>query len=942
MENQFKKLFLLDGMALIYRAYFGLIRNPRITSNGFNASAIFGYTNTLINLLETQNPSHIAVAFDTSEPTQRHLEFPQYKAQRDAMPEDISASIPHIYKITQAFNIPTLTCPGYEADDIIGTLARKAETENFETYMVTPDKDFAQLIDDHTHIYKPARSGGEFELLGVNEILQNWDIERVGQVIDILGLWGDSSDNIPGIPGIGEKTAKQLVKQFDSMEKIIENVDLLKGKQKEKIKDFAEQGLLSKRLVTIDCNTPVNTDISALKIQPPNLELLKLLFAEFEFKTLGKRFFTNISQGPWTAQVNQLNMDGLELFSAQPESNIKQESENLFADELFKKPKTINDVQHNYQLINSNDDYDALYSELSQHKSICFDTETTGLDTKTAELVGISFTVKKHTGYYLALPENRQEAQAILEKFRPLFENAAIEKIGHNLKFDISILKWYGISVKGNLFDTMVAHYLIESESRHNMDFLAEVYLEYQPISISSLIGEKGKSQKSMRDVDADKITEYAVEDADITLQLKEIFERLLTEKECKSVFADIEMPLIDVLICMEMEGIKIDIDALRDYSITLDAEISKLSTSIKQQAGIDFNIDSPKQLGEVLFDHLQLNVKAAKTKKTGQYSTSESVLSKLASKHPVIRDVLEYRSYRKLKNTYVDTLPDEIFQATNRIHTTFNQAVTATGRLNSQHPNLQNIPIKTEKGREIRKAFIPKNDDYLILAADYSQIELRIMAELSGDSEMITAFQNDIDIHNATAAKIFDVSVAEVTDDMRRKSKMANFGIIYGISAFGLSQRLNIPRAEAKFIIDQYFEEYPRVKEYMDKTIEFAHKNGYVKTKMGRKRYLRDINSQNGTIRAAVERNAINAPIQGTAADMIKIAMINIQKNLNAQSYKSKMLVQIHDELVFDLFRAEREQVIPMIKHEMESAIPMNVPIIVEVGLGKNWLEAH
>ncbi len=929
-------------MALIYRAYFGLIRNPRITSKGFNTSAIFGYINTLINLLETHQPSHIAVAFDTSEPTQRHLEFPQYKAQRDAMPEDISASIPHIYKITEAFNIPTLTCPGYEADDIIGTLARKAESENFETYMVTPDKDFAQLVDDHTYMFKPARSGGEFELLGVNEILKNWDIERVEQVIDILGLWGDTSDNIPGIPGIGEKTAKQLIKQFDSMEKIIENADLLKGKQKEKVKEFAEQGLLSKKLVTIDCNTPVNTDLDALKIQPPNLELLKLLFVEFEFKTLGKRFFTNISQGAWTAPINQLNTDGLELFSAQPESKIKQDSENQFTEELFKKLKTINDVEHDYLLINSDDGYDMLYSALSQQTSICFDIETTGLDTKIAELVGIAFTVKKHAGYYLFLPANRKETEALLERFRPIFENEAIEKIGHNLKFDISVLKWYGISVCGKLFDTMLAHYLIESESRHNMDFLAEVYLEYQPVSISSLIGEKGILQKNMRDIDADKATQYAVEDTDVTLQLKEIFKTLLIEKECISVFTDIEMPLIDVLIRMEMEGIKIDVDTLKDYSITLDAQISKLSASIKQQAGIDFNIDSPKQLGEVLFDHLQLDAKAAKTKKTGQYSTSESVLSKLASKHPLIGDVLEYRSYRKLKNTYVDTLPNEIFPGTNRIHTTFSQAVTATGRLNSQHPNLQNIPIKTEKGREIRKAFIPRNDDYLILSADYSQIELRIMAELSGDEEMINAFQNNIDIHNATAAKIFNVTVDHVTDDMRRKSKMANFGIIYGISAFGLSQRLNIPRTEAKFIIDQYFEEYPQVKEYMDKTIDFAHKNEYVKTKMGRKRYLRDINSKNGTIRAAVERNAINAPIQGTAADMIKIAMINIQKNLDIHSYQSKLLIQIHDELVFDLYRGEREQVIPMIKHEMESAITMDVPIIVEIGLGKNWLEAH
>ena len=942
MEKLSKKLFLLDGMALIYRAYFALTGNPRITSGGFNTSAIFGYTNTLINLLETQNPTHIAVAFDTGEPTQRHIEFPQYKAQRDAMPEDISNSIAFIYKITEAFNIPTLTCPGYEADDIIGTLVRKAETEHFETYMVTPDKDFAQLVDTNSYIYKPARSGGDFEILGVNEILKNWDIERVEQVIDILGLWGDSSDNIPGIPGIGEKTAKRLIKQFGSVEKIIENVELLKGKQKQRVIEFADQGLLSKKLVTINCNTPVDTDLDILKAQPPNLHLLKQLFAEFEFKTLGRRFFSTISQGNWGTPVNQLNTDGLELFSIKPESKIKEESENLFTDELFKKLKTINDVNHDYQLINTNDGYQLLQSILSVQKSFCFDVETTGLDTKSTELVGIAFTVKKHSGYYLSLPDNRNDTQAVLEKFRSIFANPEISKIGHNLKFDISVLKWYGITVNGKLFDTMLAHYLIESESRHNMDFLAEVFLEYQPISITSLIGEKGKSQHSMREIDAEKVAEYAVEDADVTFQLKEIFEPLLLEKDCLSVFTDIEMPLVEVLVSMEMEGIKIDVDTLKQYSVTLDAEIAKLSASIKQQAGIDFNIDSPKQLGETLFDHMQLNAKAAKTKKSGQYSTSEAVLTKLASKHPIISNVLDYRSYRKLKNTYVDTLPEKIFSKTNRIHTTFNQAVTSTGRLNSQHPNLQNIPIKTKKSREIRKAFIPRNNDYLILSADYSQIELRIIAELSGDAGMISAFQKNIDIHNATASKIFDVEVDEVTDDMRRKSKMANFGIIYGISAFGLSQRLNIPRTEAKFIIDHYFEKYPKVKEYMDKTIEFAHDNEFVMTKMGRKRYLKDINSQNGTIRAAVERNAINAPIQGTAADLIKIAMINIHKKLKINSYKTKMLVQIHDELVFDLFREEREKVIPMIKNEMENAIAMDVPIIVKIGLGKNWLEAH
>jgi len=726
------------------------------------------------------------------------------------------------------------------------------------------------------------------------------------------------------------------------MEAIIDNVDSLKGKQQENVKTFADQGLLCKRLVTINCDTPIEVKLDDMKIQNPNLESISTLFAEFEFKTLGKRFFSNFSKISTVSDDNSDSTIGLELFSTQHQESARKVSENLFDDELFKKLKTIHDIGHDYNLVKTEIEQDELISLLGKQSSICFDVETTGLDTKTTELVGIAFSIKKHAGFYLYLPKNRDDTVKIIEKFRKIFENPNIEKIGHNLKFDISVLKQYGISVNGKLFDTMLAHYLINPETRHNMNFLAEVYLEYQPISITALIGEKGKEQKNMRDIDPTLITEYAVEDTDVTLQLKDILAPQLKEKECETVFSSIEMPLIDVLISMEMEGIAIDVDILHDYSILLEQEISRLSVSIKKQAGIDFNIDSPKQLGDILFDHLQLDPKAKKTKKSRQYSTSEDILRRLAPKHPIIRDVLEFRSNRKLKNTYVDTLPGNIFDKSNRIHTTFNQGVTATGRLQSQHPNLQNIPIKTEKGREIRKAFIPRNNDYLILSADYSQIELRIMAELSGDDGMIEAFQKDVDIHNATAAKIFDVGIDDVTDDMRRKAKMANFGIIYGISPFGLSQRLNIPRAEAKFIIDQYFMEYPKVKEYMDQTMEFAHEHGFVKTMMGRKRYLRDINSQNGTIRAAVERNAINAPIQGTAADMIKIAMINIHKQLNDNSYKSKMLIQIHDELVFDLYRQEREDVIPMIKTEMENAIPMKVPIIVDVGLGKNWLEAH
>ncbi len=937
MGNQEKQLFLLDGMALVYRAFYALYKNPRLTASGFNTSAIFGYITTLVHIIETRRPDFLAVAFDTPEPTKRHVEFPDYKAQREKMPEDLSAAIPHIYRVTQAFNIPALTAPGYEADDIIGTLADRADTSGMATYMVTPDKDFAQLVTDKVLLYKPARFGNDVEILGVPEVLKKWGIAEVSQVVDMLGLWGDASDNIPGIPGIGEKTARKLIADFGSIENLIQNATSLKGKQRERVEEFGEQALLSKRLATIDRQVPNLPDIASLEVQPWNVDALRELFDEFEFRTLTKRLLAN-DPAPVAKQDDDNRQPSLfSTFGSDDTPTPSTDPESIR--EVY---TTSADVPHVYRKVATANERAMLLETLATQPFFCFDTETTGLDPMTTELVGIAFSIEAHAGYYVVFPDDTDECKTILDTFRPLFGRTDILKIGHNLKFDISVLHWHGLDVAGPFFDTMLAHYLIDPESRHKLDILARNYLGYTPVPIEDLIGPKGADQKSMRDVSTDLVTEYAVEDTDVTLQLKEIFAPLLKEHEAECLFHDIESPLISVLIAMEAEGVALDKAALSDYSAALEDEIGRLAERIHHAADLDFNIDSPKQLGDVLFDHLQLEKKAKKTGKTGQYSTSEQVLSRLAGRHEIVRDVLAYRTSRKLKSTYVDALPAAISPRTGRIHTTFNQAVTATGRLQSQGPNLQNIPIKTEKGREIRKAFIPRDDAYRILSADYSQIELRIIASLSDDPAMLDAFRRELDIHQSTAANIFDVALDDVTPDMRRKAKMVNFGIIYGISAFGLSQRLGIPRKEANFIIDQYFARYSGVKRYIDTTIQEAHDLGYVETMCRRRRYLRDINSANHTIRAAAERTAINAPIQGTAADMIKIAMVTIHKNLREGALQTRMIIQVHDELVFDMHRDERTTVIPMIKSAMESAITMNVPVIAEVGMGRNWLEAH
>lgn len=929
-------------MALVYRAYYALIRAPRVTTYGVNTSAIFGYTNTLITILATRNPTHIAVAFDTPEPTARHAQFPAYKAHREAIPEDIAASLSHIRRMIAAFNIPVILRPGYEADDIIGTLATVAEGRAIDTYMVTMDKDFGQLVSEHIHLYKPSRSGEGVEILGPAEILQRWGISRVEQVTDILGLAGDSSDNIPGVPGIGEKTAITLIQRFDSIENLLANVGQLKGKQRENVERYADQALLSKRLVTIDRHVPDLPDIDALRRQEPNKEAVTQLLNEFECASLGKRIFGDAfaaaAPTKTTKEPIQYDLFDSPVGSEPPLPETAERQEPLSPPPMA---KTIKDISHRYTVMDTLDARKELIAKLSAQTWFCFDVETTGLDPKTAELVGIAFCWEKGVGYFVPIPPERELARSILAELQQLFADPQIGKLGHNLKFDLSILHWHGIAVCGTLDDTMLAHYLINPEGRHGMDALSVRYLQYQPIPITTLIGEKGSGQRSMREVALEELVEYSVEDADVTVQLHHAFQPILRERDCEPLYRDVETRLIPVLIAMESEGIALNVAALTEYGVIISRAIGELEIRIHQQAGLPFNIDSPRQLGEVLFDRLQLDDEAKRTVKSGQYKTSEQVLMRLAGKHPIINDVLDYRALRKLKSTYVDTLPTEIFPTTGRLHTTYHQAVTATGRLQSQSPNLQNIPIKTERGREIRKAFIPRAGG-LILSADYSQIELRIIAGLSGDEAMAEAFIQNLDVHRATAARIFGVALPDVTDDMRRKSKMVNFGIIYGISAFGLAERLNIPRQEARFIIEQYFCQYPKVKEFLDRTIEFARQHGYVKTVLGRRRYLPDINSKNATIRGAAERTAVNAPIQGTAADMIKVAMIRIHETIQQRRWGTRMLLQVHDELVFDLRPEEQDEVVPAVKQCMETAIPLSVPIVVDTGIGRNWLEAH
>lgn len=927
-----KKLFLLDGMALVYRAHFALIRGPIFTSTGINASALYGFVNTLLDILARREPTHLAVAFDTSAPTQRHEYFPEYKAQREEMPEDLRAAIPNVVRMLEAFSIPVLKLDGYEADDIIGTLATRAEKEDFETFMVTPDKDFSQLVSDKIFLYRPGRMGADSEILGVPEVLKMWGIKRIDQVIEIQGLQGDSVDNIPGVPGIGPKTAQKLIAEFDTIENLLENTDKLKGKQKERVEENKEQALLSKKLARIIIDVPIDADFDDFKLGDRDDEKLKALCVEFEFNSIGRRLFGEdfkAGRGGATAMSSK--------GSAKSSASTSDDAEAAVAADH----KTIKDTDHDYKLVVKPAERAELIARLSKLKSFCFDTETTGLDCKSARLIGLAFSFEPHKGFYVALNGDSKEIQATLEEFRPLLEDESIEKVGHNLKYDLSVLKWHGFEVRGKLFDTMLAHSLIEADQRHGMDYLAEVYLGYSPIPISKLIGEKGADQMSMALVPLEELAEYATEDADVTWQLRAKLEPLLKESGQARVYYEIEAPLVSVLVAMEHEGVRIDAEALAEFSIELGEHIERYRTEIYELAGVEFNLNSPKQLGEILFDKLKLSDKPKKTK-TGQYTTNEQTLLTLANRHEVVQRILDYRGATKLKSTYVDALPAAIWSRTGRVHTTYNQAVTATGRLQSQNPNLQNIPIRTEMGREIRKAFVARDENYTLLAADYSQIELRIIAAISRDKGMLEAFEQGHDIHSATAAKVFGVELEAVDPDMRRKAKMVNFGLAYGMSAFGLAQRLGIPRREAAEIMDNYFEQFPGMKQFMSDTVEFARKNGYVETVTGRRRYLRDINSGNGTVRAGAERNAINAPIQGAAADMIKIAMSAIDRELRAGGFKTKMLLQVHDELVFDMRKDEADRVKPIIEDKMRTAIKLDVPIVVEMGVGRTWLEAH
>ncbi len=927
-----KKLFLLDAMALIYRAYFALNKNPRINSKGLNTSAILGFANTLYEIIKNEQPTHIGIAIDTKAPTVRHIEFAEYKANREAMPEDISISIPYILKLIDAFNIPLLSVDGYEADDVIGTLAKSAEKNGFDTYMMTPDKDFGQLVSDHIFMYKPARMGNKPEVLGVKEICDKYGLSRPEQFIDILGLWGDTSDNIPGVPGIGEKTASKLIGEFDSIENLLKNTHQLKGKQKENLINFSEQAIMSKGLATIILDVPITLNEEALLIKEPNVAALQQLFDELEFRQLAKRFFTNKSiEEP--SNKEDISNNQVDLFSSLPEEEQAVQVKN-----------SLSDSAHKYQLADTKGKRNQLIESLSQQKSFCFDTETTGKDPNNAELVGISFSFTKGEAYYVPLPENYNECQSIASEFKMVFKNERIEKIGQNLKYDISILKWYEIVVKGPLFDTMIAHYLLEPDLRHGMDYLAETYLNYKPLTYDEVTEKRRGHQLNMREVQHNKIAQmvnYACEDADITLQLADIFKPKLSEENTQELYDKIESPLIPVLASMETEGIRLDTEALSIFSNQLHDEILSIRENIYQHAGQEFNVSSPKQLGEILFEKLKIVDKPKRTK-TKQYSTGEDVLQKLSNKHPIISDILDYRSLTKLKSTYVDSIPELVSPRDGRIHTSYMQTVASTGRLSSQNPNLQNIPIRTEKGREIRKAFIPRDENHILFAADYSQIELRIIAELSKDQQMITAFKEGIDIHTATASKVYDVEAKNVSKDMRRNAKMVNFGIIYGISAFGLSERLGITRKEAADIINQYFIQYEGVKKYMDNAIISARENGYVETIMGRRRYLRDINSTNAVVRGFAERNAINAPIQGSSADMIKIAMIRIYEAFEKQKLQSKMILQVHDELVIDTLKSELSIVKEIVVDKMKNAIKMEVPIVVDSNTGNNWLEAH
>ncbi len=935
-----KKLFLLDAMALIYRAYYALIRSPIITTKGKNTNAQFGFTNTLFDLLSKEKPTHLAVAFDTWAPTERHTDFEAYKANRQEAPEDLLSSIPDIKKIIEGFNLPVVECDGYEADDIIGALAQQAEKEGYEVFMVTPDKDFGQLVTDKIKIYKPGYQGGKVEIMGVKEVCEKWSIKNVSQVIDILGLMGDAADNIPGIAGVGEKTASKLLAQYESVENILADAENIKGSLGEKIRAGKEAALMSKKLATIITEVPCKFHEEDFRVKAYNTEVLKDLFAEFEFKTLGKRILGDeYNVFVVEKQVIQTDLFGnaMEVPIPKPEEQEKAKEKQGLAAE-----KNITNTPHNYVLVEGEASIKDLVKKLSSQKEISFDTETTHIDANEAELVGLSFSYENGEGYYVPCPDDEQQVRKILSYFVELFNDESRTWIGQNIKYDMLVLKWYGVELKGKVFDTMLAHYVIESEGRRNMDLLSAQYLGYLPVSITELIGKKGKGQGTMRDVEIEKVKEYAAEDADITRQLKNVFTPYLKEKQVERVFNEVETPLVKVLVDMEYEGVKVDMNFLNVYSKELETEAAKCEQSVYEQAGIKFNLASPKQLGEVLFEKLQLN-KGKKTK-GGQHSTGEDVLLKLAKENPIVEDILNFRELTKLKSTYVDALPQIVNKRTQRVHTCYGQAIAVTGRLSSNNPNLQNIPIRTERGREIRKAFIPRDSDHLIISADYSQIELRIVAGISGDPAMCEAFKSGRDIHTATAAKVFSVEEDNVTKEMRYKAKSVNFGIIYGQGAFGLAENLGISRSEAKEIIENYKKQFANIQKYMNETIAFCKANGYVETLMGRKRWLKDINSSNFTVRGYAERNAINSPIQGTAADMIKLAMIKIHDEFKKQNFKSKMIMQVHDELVFDAHKSEVEIIKPIIIDCMQNALllPNDVPADAEIGVGENWLEAH
>jgi len=926
MENS-KNLFLLDAYALIYRGYYAFIKNPRINSKGTDTSAILGFMNSLFEIIRTQNPDYLAVAFDKGGSVTRSEMFEEYKSNRDKTPEPILVAIPYIKKILEGMKIPILEKEGFEADDIIGTVAKDAEENNFKVYMVTPDKDFAQLVSHNIFLCKPARMGNSMEIWGVDEVKDKFEVESPDQVIDYLGMMGDSVDNIPGLPGVGDKTAKKFIKQYGSLENLLQNAHEVTGKLGEKIIENKELGVLSKKLAKIILDVPIDYNLDEFKLSDPDKEIVLTVFDELEFRRIKETFFKIFG-----TNSSQLEEKGSEVF----QGDLFSETYNLESNK-----DSLNDSKSTYQRIESFEELKLLVEKMMKQEIVAFDTETEGLNALETDIVGISFSWQKGIGYYLPIKNNKSVHEKSFEILRPFFESTEIIKVGHNIKFDIQVLHKYNIKVSSPIYDTMVAHYLINPDMRHNLDTLSESYLNYSPISIESLIGKKGKNQISMKDVSIDKITNYASEDADITLQLKGVFDKEIEVNNLNKIFYDIEIPMINVLSEMETEGIKIDTSYLEKLDKEFEEDLEKLKNEIFKKSGEEFNLNSPKQLGEILFDKLKLVSKPKKTK-TGQYSTSEEVLSSLANDHKIIEDILEWRSLDKLQNTYVKSLPNEVSSLTNRVHSSFNQTVTTTGRLSSNNPNLQNIPIRTANGQKIRRAFIPRGSDYILMAADYSQIELRVIASMSNEENMIDAFVNNQDIHTMTASKIYNVDPENVTREQRGNAKTVNFGIIYGVSAFGLSQQTDLNRSESKVMIDNYFLNYPGLKKYMSDQIDFARNNGYVETIMGRRRYLQNINSQNNMLRSGSERNAINAPIQGSAADIIKIAMININSEFKKRSFQSKMLLQVHDELVFDVYKSEKDQVKDIVKTTMESAVKLKVPLKIDLEFGKNWLEAH